>query len=181
MTDINYFDVTVPDGKNPSEYHWTERRAEILQMILTNGTPRGISQYQLADRYDVSQPQINQDFDALSDCASKRIGDTAKLQTRAAFEKIFKDLVEGGGGEEPDWRAKKAAWDMMMDFNEWLGDIGEQDRAPKKSEVDIDADVRSRHAELAYHVEHTVDTESADIEFDGLDVDGFTATPPEEN
>ena len=194
MADINYFDINVPDSKKPSEYHWTERRAEILQMILAAGTPRAISQYDLADHYGVSQPQISQDFDALSDCAAKRIGDTAKFQTRAAYDKIFKDLVEGGGGEEPDWRAKKAAWDMRMDFNEWLGDIGKQERAPKRSEIDLDADVRSRSAEVAYHVEHTIDSGDQDVPDDlddaaaidvefaaDLDVEGFTAEPPDES
>ena len=193
MSDINYFDVVVPDDKNPSEYHYTQRRAEILQMVLANGTPRGISQTQLSNRYDVSQPQISKDFDAIADCVAERIGNTAKLQTQAAFNRIFGDLIDATDEDgNPDYRAKKWAWDMVMDFNEWLGDIGKQERAPKRSEIDLDADVRRRSSEIAYHVEHTIDSGDQevpdelddaaliDVEFDAdLDVEGFTAEPPD--
>jgi len=38
-----------------TEYHWTERRAELLQLIETAGHPDSISPTRLADRYDVSE------------------------------------------------------------------------------------------------------------------------------
>ena len=53
MSDVNYEAVDIPDDKPPSEYHWTERRAEILQLIAKAGHPDSISPTRLADRYDV--------------------------------------------------------------------------------------------------------------------------------
>ena len=53
MSDVNYEAVDIPDDKPPSEYHWTERRAEILQLIEKAGHPDSISPTRLADRYDV--------------------------------------------------------------------------------------------------------------------------------
>ena len=195
MSNINYFEVNVPDDKNPQEYSYTERRAEILNLILRKGSPSGINQTHLAKRYDVSQPMISKDFDVLGDCVNDRIGNAAKLQTRAAFNRIFEDLIEAEDEDgNPDYRAKKWAWDMVMDFNEWLGDMGKQERAPKRSEIDLDADVRRRSSEIAYHVEHTIDSgdqevpddlddaAAIDVEFDAdLDVEGFTAEPPDES
>ena len=54
MSDVNHEAVDIPDDKPPSEYHRTERRAEILQLIETAGHPGSISPTRLADRYDVS-------------------------------------------------------------------------------------------------------------------------------
>ena len=53
MSDVNHEAVDIPDDKPPSEYHWTERRAEILQLIAKAGHPDSISPTRLADRYDV--------------------------------------------------------------------------------------------------------------------------------
>ena len=52
MSDVNHEAVDIPDDKPPSEYHRTERRAEILQLIETAGHPGSISPTRLADRYD---------------------------------------------------------------------------------------------------------------------------------
>ena len=49
MSDVNYEAVDIPDDKPPSEYHWTERRWGILQLIETAGHPDSISPTRLAD------------------------------------------------------------------------------------------------------------------------------------
>ena len=127
---IDYHAVEIPRDKPPAEYHYTQRRAELLQMILRAGSPYAISrsQRELADRYDVSQGQISHDLKALGAFVGDRIGDSAKLQTRAAFEKIYEDLKDATDEDgNPDYRARKMAWDMVIDFNNWLGDTRERE------------------------------------------------------
>lgn len=175
---IDYSNVDIPNDKSPENYHYTERRAEILQLIFNAGSPSRISQTGLAKRYGVTQGQISQDVDALGDFVDEALGQRAKLTTRAAFERVIDDLLE-----EDDWRAKKAAWDIVMDWSEWLADRGALDREPRRSELDVD--MRSRHAEVAYQVVREGDDEPLPTTDEGgeerVDYEelGFTSGPAE--
>lgn len=142
---IDYATVEVPADKSPANYQYTERRAEILEIVLSAGSPSRMRQQDLADRYDVDQSTISRDMDAIGDHVAEHLGNRAKLTTRAAFQRVVNDLLD-----EEDWRAKKAAFDVVMDWSEWLADRGELDRAPRRSELDID--MRSRHSEVSYQV-----------------------------
>jgi len=74
----------------------------------------------------------------------------------------------------------KQAWDVAMDWNEWVADLGEQHREPKKSALDMD--VRSRSVDVAYEVvrdesgDPLPTTEDGDIDHAAL---GFTSGPAE--
>lgn len=129
---INYFAVEIPEKKSPGEYSYTERRADLLHRILEAGSPTRINQYDAADEYDVTQGTILKDIDALSDSTDETIGGHAKITTRAAFDHVLEELYEAD-----DWRATKAAWDVVMGWDAWLGDVGEQERAADQSEVDM--------------------------------------------
>lgn len=87
------------------------------------------------------------------------------------FESALRELQTAD-----DWRAHKAAFEMVIDWNEWLADVGEQHREPAKSQVDVDM----RERKLAYTVVRedaaaslpTTDGETLD--YDSL---GFTSAP----
>lgn len=154
----DYFAVDIPTDKSPEEYHWTQRRADLLQEVLETGTPSAVSRTEMGKRYDVDHSQISRDMDAIAECVDEHLGDTAKLQTKAAFERVLRELYEAD-----DWRATKAAWDVVADWNQWLGDVGEQEREPDRSEVAVTDS-------SGYQVIHDED----DVNEDEA---GFTSTP----
>jgi len=174
---IDYSTIEIPDDEPPEEYHYTARRAELLEHILREGSPSAINQSRLAERFDVTQGQISQDVDALGEHIADGLGGRATLETRAAFERIRRELFDEG-----EW---KDAWEVIVDWNEWLADMGEQHREPDRSELDVD--VRSRHSEVAYQVVREGENEplpTTEVETDdGTDeqVDhealGFTSGP----
>ena len=60
---VDITEVEVPEDTPPTEYHYTERRAAILQLMESGGVPpREVNQSKLARIYDVSQPQIHKDL-----------------------------------------------------------------------------------------------------------------------
>ncbi|MFW6435544.1 MAG: HTH domain-containing protein [Halovenus sp.] len=145
MTDNlpDYTALEPPDEKPPVEYTTHERRADVLQQIVEAGSPFAVNQTELADQYGVHRSTISRDMDRLRESVDELLGRDAKLTTRALYESIIGQLLA-----ESDWKAKKAAWDIVMDWNEWLADIGEQHREPDRSEIDV----RSRNAEVSYTI-----------------------------
>lgn len=125
----NYYAYNIPQHKPPEDYTYIERRAEILQYILQRGSPYAVHQSRLADRYGVTDGQISQDMDRLQKHVTEHLGDEVKLTTRVVFEKTVRELQAQG-----EW---KDAWDVVMDWNEWLADIGEQHREPMHVAQDV--------------------------------------------
>lgn len=172
---IDYTSVEVPDDEPPENYHYTQRRAELLELIFRAGSPSRISQTELAKRYDVTQSQISQDIDALAEFIDETLGDRAKVTIQAAYRRILDDLLN-----EDDWRAKKAAWDIVRDWAELLFETGDLEREPRRSEFDV----RSRHSEVAYTVVREGEDEPLPTTDDGaggetVDYEalGFTSAP----
>lgn len=175
MTDeIDYAAVSVPDDKSPEDYHYTVRRAAILEDVIRAGSPSRIRQQSLADRYGVSQSTISRDLDAVGDHVSEQIGNRAELTARAAFSRVLDDLLS----VEDDWRASKAAFDVVMEWSEWLENRGELDRVPRE----VDMDVRSRRSEVSYQViregedDPLPTTETDEIDYEAI---GFAEGPAE--
>jgi len=125
MTD--YSQVAVPDDKAPEDYHWTERRAEIFQMIERKGHPWGFNKAQLGRRYGVSDQQIHDDFDRLKEWYKDRIGDDARVVSDIAFQRIIQHHMENGNFE----KARRT----LKTWNDWLQDTGEQPTEPEQLEL----------------------------------------------
>lgn len=125
MTD--YSQITVPENTPPEEYHWTERRAEILQLIERKGHPWGFNKSQLGRRYDVSSQQIHDDFDRLKDWYDDRIGADAKTASDLAYRRIVQEHMDNGDFE----KARRA----LDSWNGWLQDTGEQSKEPDQVEL----------------------------------------------
>ncbi|WP_331235146.1 hypothetical protein [Natronorarus salvus] len=181
MTDNlpDYTAIEPPETKPIEEYTTHERRADLLRRLVDAGSPFAINQTRQADRYGVHRSTISRDMDRLRESVDDRLGADAKLTTRVLFESIIGELLEAS-----DWKAKKAAWDVVMDWNEWLADLGEQHREPKRSELDVD--MRSRHSEVSYKIVRegddeplpTIQTEDGEdvVDYEAL---GFTSGPSE--
>lgn len=107
----DYDSVDLP-AKPPTEYHYTERRAELLQIIRQKGHPRALNQTQLADRYGVTQQQISKDLDRLGKHVTETLGDRRDLVTESVFHRSIDGLLE-----QEEYR--KAA-QTVKDWNEWL-------------------------------------------------------------
>lgn len=137
MSDRDYYHIDVPSSKAPEDYEWWERRAEILDLILRRGTPHGVKQARLAERYDVSPSQISQDMDRLRQHVDNHLGRSAKMTTRATYQKAIEQAQEQG-----EWRD---AFEIAMEWNRWLQDIGEQETEPDKHE--ISGELSTEHTE----------------------------------
>lgn len=107
----DYGSVDLP-SKAPSEYHYTERRAELLQLVQQAGHPRALNQSELAERYGVCQQQISKDLDRLGEYTTETLGERRDLVTEAVFHRAIDGLLEEG-----EWR--KAA-QTVKDWNDWL-------------------------------------------------------------
>jgi hypothetical protein len=107
----DYKSVDLP-SKPATDYHYTERRAEILQLIQQRGHPRAISQSRLAERYGVSQQQISKDLDRLSEYYTETLGNNRDLVTEAVFHRSIQGLLD-----DEEWR--KAA-QTVKDWNDWI-------------------------------------------------------------
>lgn len=166
-----------PDGKPLDEYTHHERRSALFRLTVEAGSPFAISQTRIADRFDVHRSTICRDMDRLRESIDDSLGDDAKLTTRALYERVTTDLLA-----EDDWRASREAFKTAMDWNEWLAAIGEQEREPRRSELDVE--MRSRHSEVSYRIVRegdeddplpTVDNaEGVSVDYEGL---GFTSGP----
>lgn len=176
MTDDlpNYIAIEPPDEKPLEEYTHHERRAALLRRVQAAGSPYAITQAREAERFGVHRSTISRDMDRLRESIDEHLGADAKLTTRVLFQSIVDDLLAAD-----DWRAKKAAWDILMDWNDWLADLGAQHREPQQSALDVE--MRSQNVEVAYQLvrgdeeEPLPTTESGTVDHDAL---GFTAAPP---
>lgn len=127
----DYRAVEVPEQKPPEEYHWTQRRAEILQLVEEAGHPRAINQARLSDRYGVSEAQISKDMKRLRKYITNRIDEQrVDTITQTVFQKAIREMVENG--EYMDAVKATEKW------NNWLFDRGKVDKEPDKHEVDGD-------------------------------------------
>lgn len=124
MTD--YSQVTIPEDTPPENYHYTERRAEILRLIERKGHPWGFNKSELARRYGVSDVQIHKDFDRIKEWYEDRIGDDARTASDLAYRRIVQEHMDNGDYE----KARRA----LDSWNAWLQDTGEQDKEPDRIE-----------------------------------------------
>lgn len=129
---IVYALVPVPtkDEKvEPKTYSYTVRRAEILGMIKTAGSPGAISPTQLAKRYGKTHSQICQDIAILKDELLENFGKGIKVKSELLFQKVIADLMEG------DNRDKYHAAKIMKEWLDFLFDLGVMRKEPERIEA----------------------------------------------
>lgn len=97
-TPTDYEAVSIPEDTPPEKYHWTERRAEILQKIEEKGHPSALSQGDLADRYGVSHGQISHDMDRFAEHVRDRLHDRGRraLVVDTVVQRCVQELMNDG-------------------------------------------------------------------------------------
>lgn len=153
MSDTDYRAIDVPEDKPPEEYHWTERRAEILQLIEKAGHPDSISPTRLASRYDVSKSQISQDKGRLQKfIVGEMDEDRVDAITATVYETAIRKLMEND-------EYRKAA-KTVSEWNEWMGDRGVVEHEPDRLEADVN---QSTEHELGEGTEEIINELAADL------------------
>ena len=110
--DIDYESIEVPEDTSAENYHYTARRAEILQLLSQAGHPRLLNQSSLARRYGTSRQNINHDLDVLAEYVDETLGTRRILTTKLVYDWALETLIER---EEP----RKAA-QTVKEFNDWV-------------------------------------------------------------
>lgn len=123
---VDYSAVDLPDTDSTprTEWHYTARRAEVLQLLREAGHPGELNQTELAERYGVSQQQISKDLKRLGESIRQSLDeDRRALAVDAVVQRSIRGLLDEG-----DWY--KAA-QLAIEWDEWVDDSSIQtgDRA----------------------------------------------------
>lgn len=121
-----------PDGTQAfDEYTADERRAALYKMVLEKGHPQHLPTYaELGAQFGVSKNRIKQHMHEIRDDLADHLGADIKGRTKATFIQAHKKAMSKG--------EYMKAMQIMMTWNDWLFDLGVQDRAPEKREVDLE-------------------------------------------
>lgn len=135
----NYRQLSPPTEKQPEEYTWAERRGEIHDMIERAGHYRNIeySQRELADRYGVVHRTVQKDIDAVNEWIAQHLGAGAKAELDTLKTRAVLDLIEEGDTAE--------AYELMRRHYKTLMAAGVKEKAPEKSQVDLNGELTQTH------------------------------------
>jgi len=125
----NYFEIKVPEDKDPKKYNTNERRAELLQMIMTAGHPDAIGRVESARRYGVTHVAIVKDIQVLGECMKHFLGDKVRMITPVVFNRVIRDLMKGTNKDK--FNAAK----LLGDWNSWMFDTGLQEKVADKIDL----------------------------------------------
>lgn len=123
---VDYAAVDLPDtdAKPRTEWHYTQRRAELLQLIREAGHPGELNQTELAEKYDVSQQQISKDLGRIGESIRQSLDDDRRaLHVDSVVQRSIRGLLDQG-------EFYKAA-QLALEWDEWVDESGIQtgDRA----------------------------------------------------
>lgn len=128
MVDTPDYLAIEPDAeKQPPEYSYVERRAEIAKAIRQQGHPTGFNYAQIGRKYDVSREQVRKDFERLKTYFREQIGEDAKATSDLGYRKIVREHLSNGDLE----KARRA----LDSWNGWMFDSGVQEKAADKKEL----------------------------------------------
>ncbi len=110
----DYGTLDFPD-KPRTEWHYSHRRAELLQLVREAGHPDELNQTELAERYGVSQQQISKDLDRLGEHVRASVDlDRRALVVDSVIQRAIRKMFEEG-----DYRQ---AAKTVMEWDEWVGE-----------------------------------------------------------
>jgi len=116
----DYESVELPSEPR-EEYSYTERRAELLQLIREAGHPSELHQGQLAERYGVSQQQISKDIRRLGKYVHGQVADRDRraLAVTSTVTRAISGMLE-----DEEWRA---AAKTIMEYDDWATEFHDLD------------------------------------------------------
>lgn len=135
---VDYSAVELPDteSKQRAEWHYTQRRAELLQLIREAGHPGELNQTELAERYGVSQQQISKDFRRIGECIRQSLdSDRRALNVDSVLQRSIRGLLDDG-------EYYKAA-QLALEWDGWIDESGMRtgDRAKSSGGSDDLSDI----------------------------------------
>lgn len=110
--------------KSPSEFSYTERRADLLQQVLDLGHPSMINQTEAAERYEISQQQVSKDLDRLGEYIESNLGARRDLITESVYHRAIRGLLEEG--EYRDAARTVSDWNEYLMDRKYLDELAEQ-------------------------------------------------------
>lgn len=157
---MSYSDIQIPPEKRPEDYSYHERRAEIFEMIVNAGHPDKLSRTELGNYYGVAPSTITRDIEKIKNELKDEVSNDAHLITETFYRKAIRHKVD----EEKYMEANR----LIKDWNEWLFDIGKQQRVDHDAEDTVDlAEQWTQNLEQDDGIEApTEDTDGSESESD---------------
>lgn len=124
MSDIDYDSIDIDESKSRAEYHYTERRSDILTRIREAGHPRAFTQRDLAEDYDCSVSTINSDMQALAEFIDGTLGNRRPFVSDLVFQKAIRELIDEGEWRDAARTVKE--WGEFVDEYKTLEEINER-------------------------------------------------------
>jgi len=110
----DYSTLDFPD-KPRTEWHYSHRRAELLQLVRETGHPDDLNQTELAEQYGVSQQQISKDLSRLGEHVRAAVDlDRRALVVDSVIQRSIRGMLDEGEYRQ----AAKTA----MEWDEWVDD-----------------------------------------------------------
>ena len=122
------WDVDIPEGKDPKQYNYRERRKEIINLIFQAGNLRLIRRTELAKRYGISNNMIKKDINIIKRYIADNIGKEMQVDTAVLYEKAIRSYIQ-----QEDFIG---AWKILEGMNEFLFNIGKVKRAPTQMQIE---------------------------------------------
>ena len=164
--DIDYLNLELPpDDKDPKDYTYAERRREEIEYIKKYQDPDLVPRSKLADKYDVSRPQITYDFQILKEYLDKHGGKVMGQRVKIFLDNIFEDMIKKKVKKgEMTGDELKELYDYGREHADWLMQLGRIEKAPNKHEIKHDADdeIKDKTDELIKLVREDKSEEDAD-------------------
>jgi hypothetical protein len=114
---VDYEAVDLPDtaDKPRTEWHYTQRRAEILQLVREAGHPADVNQTELAEKYGVSQQQISKDLGRIGQSIRESLDDDRRaLRVDSVVQRSIRGLLDEGDYYK--------AGQLAIEWDEWVSD-----------------------------------------------------------
>lgn len=122
------WDIEIPEGKNPKEYSFRERRKDILDYIWQVGNLKLVSISELAKKYGKSYNMIKKDIASIKKYIIENLGKEMQLDTSILYEKAIREYTKKGNYKE--------AWKILEGMNEFLFNIGKVKKAPSQLQIE---------------------------------------------
>lgn len=135
---MGYYELEVPENKDPRDYSYHERRAELLRFAIDAGHPDRISPTKMGERYDVDKSTITRDMQRIADEIHENLTSDAEMVTSIVYRKAIRELM--GNDDYLD------AVEVVESWNNWLFDMGKQQKTP--DEIDVNADASAAYMEM---------------------------------
>lgn len=152
---MGYKNVDIPTGKDPEEYTYHERRAELLQAAIEAGHPDMLNRTRFSERYDVAVSTVTRDIQALQEEIHDDLSSDAEFITATIYRRAIREKADRG-----DWMDAK---ELLESWNDWLFNVGQQEKAPDKVDMDLDASIQTEERKALIGVDLS--------QFDGVNPD----------